>query len=235
MAPKRPIFSPPDMANLDDIYSETHYYSVESQRAGRQNYKGAIGDAEAQKLLDRTMEMTTSCLANVKTLLKTHGDHVLRRWSKKTKKQRAILLSTAAKSCFGEINPTSSTLSTDGWIWGPWLRPSDFAEDRMLLLSLLHVRTAFPIQEWAAFDTIQTAAVFDSATSHLPYNSKFVQMFGEQYGRLVDFSFWLAKSRAIFGFPRAFCTVSAQARVALMLQDVVKAIVAESPPTGDSE
>lgn len=236
MAASNSIFPPPKEAHVDCLYCDAHYLTVDAQLMHGRRYDGSYNDIEAQKVINHTIETTTKSLEVVRNSLKTHGDLVLNRWSKKSKKQRGLLLSTAARSVFGDWCPVSLSLSKDQyWVWGEWLKPFDFAEDRMRLLSLLHVRTVFPPKDWLAFDTIHTAILFHSVETRMPYNEKYVQMYGDGYGRLTDFDVDLVHARAILGFPRALHTLGAQSRVASMLEKAVQAIIAAAPPTGNSQ
>lgn len=236
MAASSSIFPSPKEAHVDCLYCDAHYLTIEAQLMHGRRYNGIYNDTEAQSVINHTTEATTKSLETVKNFLKTHGNLTLERWSKKTKKQRGLLLSTTAKSVFGEWDPISLSLSKDqSWIWGPWLTPSEFAEDRMRLLSLLHVQTVIPPKDWLAFDTIHTATLLHSAETQVPYNEKYVQLYGDKYGRLTVFDVDLVHARAVLGFPRAFYAFNAQKRVASMLESVVHSSLAEAALTGNTQ
>jgi hypothetical protein len=64
------------------------------------------------------------------------------------------------------------------------------------LLTLLHLHTDNPPQSWAVYDRIESGALFEQAMD-LPYNPKCVKMFGEDYGKLVDYDSALVHTSAI--------------------------------------
>lgn len=124
MAASSSIFPPPKEAHVECLYCDAHYLTVDAQLMHGRRYNGSYNDTEAQSVIDHTIETTTKSLKTVKNFLKTHGDLILSRWSKKTKKQRGLLLSTAAKSCFGEWDPVSLLFSKDqSWIWAHGSNP----------------------------------------------------------------------------------------------------------------
>jgi len=101
-------------------------------------------------------------LDHVRDVLHSHGDVVLSRWSKFSQEKRAKLLQAAAPVW---CSPPPPELSSRLDVWGtkrvvnpvvPWFDAVSFAQDRMKLLSLLHVRCEYDPSQWAAFDTRST-------------------------------------------------------------------------------
>ena len=65
------------------------------------------------------------------------------------------------------------------------IRP--FADDRKKLLSLLHVRAAYPPSAWAIVDTEESLITWIfTDEAKLYYNAQCVKMYGDDYGSLVD-------------------------------------------------
>jgi hypothetical protein len=124
----------------------------------------------AQTLINNALAQTTLSLVQVDKTLCSHGDLILTHWTKRSKDKRRSLLSS--------VNDLPS-----------WLRIEDLIEDRTKLISLLHVRTApsFSAQDWITFDVIQSGASFDPKKEASPYGSKYVEICGAYFGRLVDF------------------------------------------------
>jgi hypothetical protein len=80
----------------------------------------------------------------------------------------------------------------------------------MRILSLLHVRSEYDAQKWAAFDTRSARTEFMSLKVHRFYNVNVVIMHGESNGRLKKFDMDAAHSWTEAGFPRALLTFMTQ-------------------------
>jgi hypothetical protein len=172
----------------------------------------------AQTLINNALAQTTLSLVQVDKTLCSHGDLILTHWTKRSKDKRRSLLSSA--------NDLPS-----------WLRIEDLIEDRTKLISLLHVRTApsFSAQDWITFDVIQSGASFDPKKEASPYSSKYVEICGAYFGRLVDFELDAAQNRTILHFPLALYILRTQTKLAEALLTVVNAIVAEAAPSGNTK
>lgn len=116
---------------------------------------------------------------------------------------------------------------------GEHMNIEEFTEDRMKLLSFLHVRSAYASHEWAMFDAAETRFYFLSPQIPIHFNEKCVIMCGEDFGRLVDPDIGLVHYGAVLGYPRACATLHAQLFIAGGLRNIVDAIVAGAPPSGD--
>jgi hypothetical protein len=228
-------------------YCKGNFYSTVAQESGAQQYSGSFSTEEAQTKIQSDILEARENLSYIQSKLHTHGDLILSRWSKKSKEKRGALLSTAAGFCFGAwppvtfTDPLPSTPLTAWcdkecrefvWPYACWIRAKDFAEDRMRLLTLLHLRTEHSLQSWVMHDTIESRAVFNKGL-YVPYNPSCVEMFGEEYGRLVPFDNMLIHTCAIMSFPRTLVTISAQYQLSLALRRVVDDIVACASPSGN--
>lgn len=120
-------FLPPSGAHTNCALCNIHYHS-------HANYTSEATDPTAQQLIDDALHCTDVSLAQVSERISTHGDLILSRWFKKRKDKRRSMLSTAA--------PFLTTKDGEQRSSAPWLRAEDLIEDRMKLVSLLHVRTA---------------------------------------------------------------------------------------------
>jgi hypothetical protein len=65
-------------------------------------YAGQYTDEDAQGDICAALWQTNKDLGYVKCVLKTHGDLILSRWTKKSKDERGTLLSSEASVCFGQ-------------------------------------------------------------------------------------------------------------------------------------
>ena len=90
-------------------------------------------------------------------MLHSYGDLILARWKQYTPKRRAELLNEASPVVFHIPSPEfldnidASDDTTNAF--ASWLDTAEFSEDRMRLMSLLHVRSEYGPEQWAAFDT----------------------------------------------------------------------------------
>jgi hypothetical protein len=220
---------------------EEHFLTEEAQRWPIPRQRGSLDDHEAQKWLWICLAETKAHLEYVKDMLLSHGDAVLKKWNKKgnTQKRRAELLSKASPKLFN-ARPEPLTDEPGALSFAnphlPWLDPAAFSQDRMRLLSLLHVRSEYGPDQWAAFDT-RSGCFACSKWLWLCYwyNPSAVIMHGERYGSLVDFDANSAHGWQQAGFPRAIMTFLVQKEIAMMLSAIVKLLVADTEPTGNVE
>lgn len=180
------IFPPPEGTHLPEgtdpgcSMCEESYYSVRLQElsigfSSPDNrkwpiYEGPCSDEAAQQAINKINDMILEDLAHVKDNLKSHGDLILKRWTKKSKDKRGTLLSSAARVCFGTWSPQNRKLGLteeESDIFGPIsfsvlfgtggggasINIEEFAEDKIKLLSLLHVRSSHAPRDWAMFDS----------------------------------------------------------------------------------
>ena len=222
-------------------------------------YEGPYTDTKAQDMMDYAVEQTTKALEQIKEDLTLYGDLILARWTKKTKDKRGRLLSSAANVCFGpwpsaETREFAEKVGNDALksqlrkgepminnallgsgLAGAWVNIEDFAGDRMKLFSLLYSRTRYPPRDWALFDAREMSRFFFRPATPLGYNPNCVMMTGKAYGRLVPFDLDLIHSGVAVGFPRACATAYVQLALAGGLRHIVRGIVAEATPSGNSK
>lgn len=188
-----PIYPPPDDPYCVRMkipgkcdFCNRNFYSVAAQESGAQRYQGSLTAEEAQAEINRMLKDARDDIAYVKAMLESHGSLLASRWSKKSVDKRGQLLCASADFCFGQWPPGSSRnieKSPEDYYtaWFPeeskkratayalWIHAKDFAEDRTKLLTLLHLRTEYPLQSWAMHDSIGCEAMFREAMD-LPYN-----------------------------------------------------------------
>lgn len=102
-----------------------------------------------------------------------------------------------------------------------------------MLLTLLHLRTEYPLQDWATYDTSESEAAFLRATD-LPYRTHCVKMFGDTYGGLRQYDINLIHTWAIMSFPRALITIRAQHSISRALRQILDQIITDAKPSGNS-
>ena len=134
-----------------DAQLDEHYLSLAAQQTGKHSYHAVLTDTEAQKGLNYLLSMTRLHLRQVKEKLISHGDVVLKRWTKYSHQRRAAVLRTAwSGDSDGWIraesykrDPISDPWESKGGSLGPikWLNSRKLpalSEDKMRLISLLH-------------------------------------------------------------------------------------------------
>lgn len=183
------IYPPPNGVHKDRLMCEGHFPSVETQQQNRVIYKKKLNDTLAQANIMFALEDTKENLRHVKEMLHSHGDLILARWKKYSPKRRLELLNKAStmfsppsSEPFGGPEDSANTYFS-------WLDTTGFSEDRMRLMSLLHVRSEYGPEQWAAFDTRSTwLACHKKRWVRCVHNANAVVMHGEQYGKLVPFA-----------------------------------------------
>lgn len=179
---------------------DEHYLSIDAQQTGVKRYREGVEDTQAQESLDRLLRETRSNAKHIKVTLVSHGDVVLSRWKKYSHGKRATLPRAVSSETFKDwhqIETFRSNPASDPWEQKRgsigcirWLNSSSIgqlSQDRMRILSLLHVRSEYEPQQWAALDTRSARATFMMDTVHSWYNANVVVMHGESYGRLKEF------------------------------------------------
>lgn len=106
----------------------------------------------------------------------------------------------------------------------------------MRLMSLLHVRSEYGPEQWAAFDTRSAwLACRQTGWMRCVHNDNAVVMHGENYGKLVPFAVNSAHSWKEVGYPRAELTFWVQASLSAALVAVVDLIVEGGKPLGNAK
>lgn len=250
------IYPPPEDSHRGDpfhpddcAHCNGNYYSVAAQANGLQRYQGLLSINEARAEINSLLYGTMREIASLKDVLQDYGNLIASRWSKKSTDKRGRLLSASAEFCFGAWPPGPSTgriIDTSFTEWYPeesknpiwpyaaWIQAKDFAEDSSKLLTLLHLRTEYPPQDWAIYDTSESREAFVRATD-LPYNSQCVEMFGKNYGNLLEYDSGLIHTWAIMSFPRALVTFRTQRAILKALRVVVDQIITNAQPSGNSK
>ncbi|KAK3627149.1 hypothetical protein LTR56_019363 [Elasticomyces elasticus] len=240
------LCSPPDGYHAGCYDCEAQYLPVDIQKSGELMYSGQFTDEEAKKHIKTLLDIIKAARTTLSQTLKTHGDLILNRWSKKSKEKRAALLTSttllgAAAAGNDGPDPLDRWIRSNGMTWNGarWMVLKPFAEDRMRLLSLLHLRTTYPPSAWGLVDTRESMASFghpDPTVSQLYFNANCVKMFGEkEYGELVEWNDTMCHSWAYAGFPRAFFTITIQKDILAFLAEMAMQLVQDTAGTGDQK
>ncbi|KAI1408769.1 hypothetical protein F5Y13DRAFT_204516 [Hypoxylon sp. FL1857] len=170
--------------------------------------------------------------------LKTRADLLMSRWRKFSQDKRQALLTEVAPDL--EISPWinirysytlesklihNRSLRRRRQLLAPWLNVHVLKTHPAVLYALLHYRTAYPPQDWAAFDCRQLTFSWAAGWFDVDYYKKCVVMYGPQYGELVDWEEATAHRADILGFPRARLVLEAQAFILTTLRSIVDKIL----------
>jgi hypothetical protein len=124
-------------------------------------------------------------LEHVKNMLMSNGDVIHSRWKKLTQEKRAMVLATASKpSYLFDVDPARSAWNIPINASVLWADIISFSQDSMKLLPLLHARTAFEPQFWAAFDTRSSEHAFAARRQDLyVFNASVQRLLGHHAWR----------------------------------------------------
>jgi len=258
-----PVYPPPPGVHSNCAVCDENYYTVETQQNAISDlnieskictlYKGYfITEEAAQQSLYTVIKGAIEDFEYIRGVLRSHGDLVMSRWTKKSKDKRGVLLDSASDVCFGNWPPITKRQLAP-WVEDPlfleepispgamigsgfcstWINIEELAGDRMKLLAFLHVRCENPPCDWASFDAHGMKRYFLTPVNPLMFNAKCVEISGENYGHMVPFDVELIHSGKIVGFPRAWATAWVQQYMSSALREVVDKLVAGAPPSGD--
>ncbi|KAK5701128.1 hypothetical protein LTR17_022850 [Elasticomyces elasticus] len=234
------VYEPPSGCHLDCRDCGAQYLSTTIQQSHECLYPASYTYAMAAAKIKKSLHDIDVHRTTLHEVLETHGDLILARWSKKSRDKRTVLLeSTKIFGGTAELDrrPNDSTwMQSSGRIFAgaTWLDIQLLAEDRMKLLSLLHLRTAYPASAWALTDTKESMPYFGRSGPDCDtfFNAQCVSMVGESYGEMVDWNDAMTHSWAYAGFPRAFMTIEIQLKIMNFLVEVTANIVADAVGTG---
>jgi hypothetical protein len=176
--------------------------------------------------------------ASLTTRIDGFGDVLLSRWKKRSQAKREALLKEAAPELEEDqwLLPRYSYMRERLYIHErsptrkrqlllPWLNVRVMKTNPAVLFALLHYRTAYAPQLWAAFDSRQLTLGWAAGWFDVDFSAKCVVMYGHQYGSLVDWEREAAHRGDTLGFPRAILVLEAQAYLMEVLCSIVEKIL----------
>ncbi|KAI6892664.1 hypothetical protein KC334_g13254 [Hortaea werneckii] len=107
----------------------------------------------------------------------------------------------------------------------PYLNLETLMDDRSKILSLLHYRSAYKLEDWVMFDSAQAKRAVEGGNLSREYNENCIIMFGERYGDLVKWHRAQCHRWNLIGYPRAIVILEAQAFLLGFLRRLVDGIV----------
>jgi len=226
---------------------QTGFYAAVEQYKPELSYRNRLSDNDAKAIAYSYVKQTNEARERLAKHLKLHADVLMSRWKKRSQAKRQALLKDAAPDLEEEqwIVPRyaymperklihSRSQSRRRQLLLPWLSVELLKTHPAMLFSLLHYRTVYPPQDWAAFDCRQITASWACGWLDVDFSAKCVVMYGPRYGDLVDWEAAAAHRADILGFPRARLVLEAQAYLADVLCNIVDKIldgVDDSQPT----
>ncbi|KAL5592256.1 hypothetical protein FOVSG1_006192 [Fusarium oxysporum f. sp. vasinfectum] len=240
---KASIARPP--CECDDC--QNGFYTVKEQYSPGLSYRRRLFDEEAERCVLSAGEDIHRRQASLTKRINIYGDVLLNRWKKRSQAKRGALLKEAAPELEEDqwllpryiylrerlyIHARSPTRRRQLLL--PWLNVQVMKTNPAVLFALLHYRTAYSPQHWAAFDSRQLTLGWAAGFFDVDFSAKCVVMYGDQYGSLVDWEEKAAHRADTLGFPRAMLVLEAQAFLMEVLCSVVERILDGVDPSQPS-
>ncbi|KAI0206374.1 hypothetical protein F4808DRAFT_407057 [Astrocystis sublimbata] len=209
------------------------FYMEEEQKTAEFSYRFRFDDNEARILCKKYTEQAEADRARISFRLAAHADVVMSQWRKRSQEKREALLRAAAPDMSDtpwtiplcsfpgrrSIEDRTSTLRYRRLL--PWLNMEVLKKNPAVLYALLHYRTIYPPQSWAAFDSKKLTNSWATGLLDVDHSSKCVVMHGTRYGDLATWEEAAAHRGDILGFPRACLVLEAQALLLATLCRIV--------------
>ncbi|KID83354.1 hypothetical protein MGU_09352 [Metarhizium guizhouense ARSEF 977] len=225
----------PEPVDIDVLLGHV-YETLQSTPMSKPPCELSDEDAERRVLLAvKNMGNLQSALTE---RLDVFADMLMSRWIKQSQAKREALLKEAAPDLEEKqwLLPRYSLLRPQCYLLGrsqkgrrrlllPWLNVEVLKTNPAVLFALLHYRTAYSPQHWAAFDSQQLDLSWASGYFNVDFSPKCVVMYGHKYGSLVDWDKHAAHRADILGFPRASLVLEAQAYLMEVLHNIVTKIL----------
>lgn len=214
------------------------FYLPEEQRNPLLSFRGRISDVDARRIAAQHVQDMQRERVYLQQRLASHGDLILSRWKKKSVEKRHALLIDACPDLYEHrwVYPRwyntpldqrwyPRTKAARSQFLLPWLSVEVLKTNPAVLFGLLHSRTVYPPQDWAAFDNMQLILGWAGGYFEVQFTEKCVVMYGPRYGEVVDWQAGPAHRADIMGFPRARLVLEAQADLMIGLRQIVDKIL----------
>ncbi|KAL6405574.1 hypothetical protein AUP68_11334 [Ilyonectria robusta] len=214
------------------------FYTVEEQYGPGLSYRRRLSDADAERRVLSTVKQIHDLRGALTERLNVFADVLLSRWKKRSQAKREALLKEAAPDLeekqwlIPRYTYLRERLITHArsqerrrQLLLPWLNVEVLKTNPAVLFALLHYRTAYSPQHWAAFDSGQLTLSWASGFFDVDFSAKSVVMYGQRYGSLVDWEEKAAHRADTLGFPRAMLVLEAQAYLMEVLCSIVAKIL----------
>ncbi|KAH8162604.1 hypothetical protein CIB48_g5643 [Xylaria polymorpha] len=210
------------------------FYQKEEQYSPEFSYRFRLSDDEARRLCKGYMEQVEANRLRLSSRLALHADVVMSQWRKRSQEKREAVLRAAAPDMsetpwmlpLYSYDPDRKLIDTRSSsrrykLLLPWLNIEVLKKNPAVLYALLHYRTLYTPQSWAAFDSRQLTISWACGWLDVDFSPKCVIMHGARYGELVKWEEAAAHRGDILGFPRARLVLEAQALLLATLCGIV--------------
>lgn len=214
------------------------FYTVKAQSTFGLVYRYRLSDEDAERRVLLAVKKMGDLQRALTERLDVFADILMSRWIKPSQAKREALLKEAAPDLEDKqwLLPRYSLLRPQCYLLGssqkgrrglllPWLNVEVLTTNPAVLFALLHYRTAYSPQHWAAFDSQQLALSWAVGLLDVDFSPKCVVMYGQKYGSLVDWQKDAAHRADILGFPRASLVLEAQAYLMEVLHNIVTKVL----------
>ncbi|KAJ4044767.1 hypothetical protein NW761_008317 [Fusarium oxysporum] len=214
------------------------FYAIEEQYSPEHSYHRRLSDDEAERSARSVVGDIHRRRTQLSEQIDVFGDVLLSRWKKRSQAKRAVLLKEAAPDLEEQqwflprytymrerfyIHARSPTRRRQLLL--PWLNAQVLKTNPAVLFALLHYRTAYSPQSWAAFDSRQLTLGWAAGFFDVDFSAKCVVMYGDRYGLLVDWEAKAAHRADTLGYPRAMLVLEAQAYLLEVLCNIVDKVL----------
>ncbi|ESZ96733.1 hypothetical protein SBOR_2877 [Sclerotinia borealis F-4128] len=226
---------------------EHGFYTAEEQMHPGYWYRGILSSDETKQIAASHVNSIQQGRKYLVERLASHGDIIISRWKKKSQdKRQSLLLEAVPNLCEKRWIIPRHTFTPEGKEIPPindkgemearspvtrqhlllqWLSLEVLKTNPAVLFALLHNRTAYPPQDWAAFDARQLNLSFTAGYFDVDFSAKCIVMYGLRYGEVVDWKADPAHRADILGFPKARLVLEAQAYLMSSLRKIVHIIL----------
>ncbi|KID83176.1 hypothetical protein MGU_09539 [Metarhizium guizhouense ARSEF 977] len=209
---EQPIGQPP----CECVDCQNGFYTVKEQEKPGLSYHRRLSDTDAERRVLSAMEKIWDGKRALTEQLNVFADVLMSRWNKRSQAKREALLKEAAPDLEERqwLVPRYTYLRERLYVHArpqrrrrqlllPWLNVEVLKTNPAVLFALLHYRTAYSPQHWAAFDSGQLTLSWAAGFLDVDFSAKCVVMYGPKYGSLVDWEGKAAHRADTIGFPRA--------------------------------
>ncbi|KAF5989792.1 hypothetical protein FBULB1_557 [Fusarium bulbicola] len=214
------------------------FYTVQQQHRPEYSYDQRLSDAAAESKARSVIGDIQHRRTRLSEKIEVFGDVLMSRWKKRSQTKRAALLKEAAPGLEEQqwLLPRYTYMRESLYMRDrstvrrrqlllPWLNVQVLKTNPAVLFALIHYRTAYPPQSWAAFDSRQLNLSWAAGYFDVDFSPKCIVMYGDRYGSLVDWEAKAAHRGDTLGYPRAMLVLEAQAHLLEVLCNIVDKIL----------
>lgn len=195
-----------------------------------------VSDEEASATASMLVANTRGDLEHVRFQIEKYGDTILKRWQRRSAKQREGLLLQAMPDMYPhkwllafivyefQRNIKKQEQQEKHLLLLPYVELPTLSQEPVKLLALMQWRAHANPADWVMLDSYHISEAFNQ---HLgPSNNPHcVVMYGKNYGRLIKWNRDSAHRWDIIGYPRAKKILESQAALARFLRTMVDLIL----------